>query len=146
MIEEVFQPIRYTELGQEELRNNVVFFATLSDGKRAYSKPGRRSWLELKTWLKENPSITMEALHFQFRDNYHEIGRGHEGYFFSHGIQCFFGCPEQYCFIGGYVKDGYIFRQRFLTPELIANDDDRDVYPINHVEMQKGLYINGKNV
>lgn len=147
MNDEIFEPIIHTSVSQEEIRNHILWIANLSDGTQVFHKQGRRSWLELKSWLKENPDIHITGLCFRFRDHFECFPAEQDGYFFSLGSQCFAGESTQQLQIGGYVKDGIIYRKKYLTPELIlAEPNPVDSYPVDHEKMQLGLILNGKNI
>jgi hypothetical protein len=143
VIDEVFEPIIFSELSFEEKLFNPYWFVTFGDDSRAYSKLNRRSWLELKSWLSINPDARIKALHFQFRDNCIEIGREAEGYFFSHNVQQFIGQSPQYAFVGGVVKDGYMKSKKFMVPELVYKVDGDEEFPIDHPEISMGLCMRG---
>ena len=137
MVEEVYLPIIQTEVSPDEIRHNVLFRAKLSNGQTAYSKEGRRSWLELKEWLKENPLIKITGLCISFRDHFKCLPSDKSGYFFSHGVQCWGGGPTQHTMIIGYIENDILYREKFIIPELISNGNDN--FSINDYSIQNGL-------
>lgn len=146
MEEEIVPAYVCQSLTAEETRNEPCWFAVLSDDTRVYSKVGQRSWLQLKSWLKENPSLFIKALYFQFRDNTIEVGYGpYEGYFFSHGVNCWYGTGvSQQTFIGGIVKEGILYRKKYILPEMVLDENGHDNFPANTPEVQKGLILRDK--
>jgi hypothetical protein len=139
LIDEVYAPIIWNSLTTEEVRNEPIWFVNLNNGTKAYQKHGRRSWLELKQWLKEHPGVWIENLYLQFRDNFFHIASNKEAFFFSYGAQAWQGCPTQHTFIGGYVENDILFRKKFIMPELVHQEEFDDCYHCEHPEIQRGL-------
>jgi hypothetical protein len=141
----MIEPIIYTDRTAEEIRCNPTFIVKLSNGKICYHKNEERSWLQLKEWLKINPEVYIERLDFSFRDNIINIATGEEGYYFSHGVQCWAGQAAQNMYIGGYLKDGIVYRKKYIMPELVYAEHSQDSLPEDHPNIILGLIKNGKD-
>jgi hypothetical protein len=110
----------------EEIRYNPCWVADLSDGQRVYEVHNRSSWLELKEWLRENPSVSIIALHLQFRDHWEPIATGFQDYFFCKSMSCWFGAaPQEQYVVGFRVNDTHVLTRRFNVPELIPAEEPR---------------------
>lgn len=143
-MKEFIQPYVCRELSAEEIRNEPHWQARLSDQSTVYSKVGHQSWLQLKSWLKENPSVFITGLWFCFRDHSEEVVIGpHDGYFLSHGVQAWHGTDiTQQLLIGGYLKENTVYRKKYILPEIVFQEEDN--FPANTPEMQRGLILRGK--
>ncbi len=130
-----------TEVPSDEVRNEAGFYVLLSNGVTVYSRSGRRSWLELKQWLHENPNVHIVGLWFRFRDNVVEIAVGERDYFFSYASLAWAGGPTQSQFIGGYLEDGWVKRKKYIVPEILLVEEDEISETAVHV--QKGLIRSG---
>ncbi len=135
-------PKIYTEISNEYIRNEPLWFVDLSNDTRAWHMPTERSWLALKAWLIENPNVFIKSLYFQFRDHVEHIGSNKDGFFFSHGVDCWWGCSPQESFFGGYAEGNKVYRRKFIVPELISNESDEK--DINDESIQLGLILRAK--
>ena len=139
---DLVEPYICLGLTSEELRNEPYWAAKLSTGPTVYSKHNRRSWLELKEWLKINPEVYIERLDFYFRDNHVHIATDKDGYFFSQGIQCWYGGTVQPYYVGGWVTNNILYRIKYIVPEMVHLEHEDDNYPITHPDIQRGLILN----
>lgn len=136
------EPLIYTQLSWEEKLHLPYWRAQLSTGDNVYSKNGRRSWLELKSWLQINPSIYIVGLWFQFRDNIIEIGVGNRDYIFSHVANCYNNGPTFHHFLGGYLSSNKTaLLRKYRMPELLF--DGEEIRNLTDPTVIKGL-IKGK--
>lgn len=122
-MDEIITPIIHTELNFEERLHYPRFEVTLSNGRIVYSKPNRRSWLELKSYLGENPSIYIVGLKFAFRDHVETIYTGEADYFFTNSLLAHYGGPTQYFYIGGYMEGKVIRCFKYMIPEVYLKEE-----------------------
>jgi hypothetical protein len=140
MLDEIILPKINTSINSEEIRNNVIFMANLTNEVSAYSKYDTGlDWLQLKEYLRVNPDIWIKSFYLRFRDHYEHIATDKDGYFLHLGAQCYYGSPTQNLMIAGYVENGLIKRRRFIVPELVEAVNSPDEFSVYDENMQKGL-------
>jgi hypothetical protein len=140
------KPIIYTSLSSDELRNEPIWQANLTNGLTAHHKHEQKAWLQLKSWLRVNPDVFIKDLYFRFRDNFVHIASDSDAYFFSHGVQCWYGASSEALFIGGSFRDGLIHRKTYKIPELVHQEDRDDFYEIDNSKIELGLIRWNKNI
>ena len=139
------EPYICTSLDPEEWRGESRWEVIIScNDTRIYSKSGRRSWLELKEWLKIHPEIYIKELLFASRDNYQLVGRGQHNYFFANMASAWYGTGvTQQHFLGGYqVSENEVLVKKFNLPEVVFVEEE--IRGINEDIVQRGLIINGQ--
>jgi hypothetical protein len=108
---------------------------------------GRRSWLELKEWIKawqkDWPDLHIKELLFAFRDNYQIVGQGPHDYFFANMASAWYGTGvTQQHYLGGYrIDEGHVLVKKFNLPEVVFVSEE--IRSISEDIIQRGLIING---
>jgi hypothetical protein len=142
--EDIIEAYVTTELPFEVKLHAPYWEVVLSDGVTVYSHPNRRSWMELKQYLKENPHQHIVELHVVFRDNRSLIHRGTDNYFLCHNVVGLYGGPSKDYLIAGY-QDGPVVRtKKYMLPEVYMQEEGER--SLDDASVQKGLIINDDNI
>lgn len=139
----MIEPHLHTERSMHEYIHEPYWRVVLSDDRSVYSHHNRRSWLELRSYLEQNPSIYIEGLWFGFRDHLEEICVGKADYFFVHSMLAEYGGSIQYFFIGGYRKDDLVYCKKFRIPEIYFVEEA--YRELDDLSVQRGLISHVKS-
>lgn len=140
MMDEIIEPAIYTSRNMEEYLHQSYWRVVLSDDRVVYSRANARSWLQLKAWLKENPSIYINGLWFGFRDHCEEIHVGKADYFFVMQYVAEYGGVEQFFYIGGFREGETVICKKFRIPEVYFVEEQRR--SLDDPSVVKGLIRN----
>lgn len=139
----IIVPQIYTKRTMDEYIHHPYWKVALSDGQIAYSQYDKSSWLQLKEWLKINPSIYIVGLWFGFRDHLEEIHTGQDDYFFTNCMLAEYGGGEQKFYIGGFFKDNRVHCKKYRIPEIYLVE--QSVRDLNDRSVRIGLIKNEDN-
>lgn len=125
MENEVIYPIIHTSLTDDEKLHHPYWMVVLSNGIVVYSKSGRRSWLELKSWLHTHPVYNIVKLCFGFRSHTETVVEGPDkNYFFTYSMLADSVGWSQYYFIGGYQDGDRVITRKYIVPEIFLVEED----------------------
>jgi hypothetical protein len=136
--DEVIQAYLHTSRSTDEYIHEPYWRVVLSDDRLVYSYRGRRSWLELRSYLAQNPSIYIKELSFGFRDHIETVHSGAADYFFVHSVLADYGSGWEIDFyVGGYRDGDKVICKKFRIPEIfLVEESSRG---LDDISVQRGL-------
>lgn len=140
--DDIIESYIVTSRSSEEHLYNPYIKVFLSDEQIVYSKPGRRSWLELKQYLCKHQDIYITKLEFGFRDHTEQVHSGEADYFFTNSIIANDIGWYQEFYIGGYRDGDTVKCKKFMIPEIyLVEEDER---PLDDHSVIRGLIRRNK--
>lgn len=138
--EDIIDAYIQTELTAEQIRNEPHWQTMLSDGQTVHSVGHRRSWLELKEYLQQNPNLSITEMWLRFRDHYELIGKGRKNYLFSHAAMGMVGGPtNQYAIAGYQVDNNEVTIKKYILPEIVLVEEEQR--SLDDPTVKKGLIV-----
>lgn len=115
--------------------SNPAWVVELSNGETIYQddeRPGLEpssAWKRLGEYCKNN-DLHIQNMKIKNRSNAHEIGAGHDGYFFCKSAGAFmFGDETIHSFIVGTLNDGKLRVRKWAMPDMSPDRfEERDPF------------------
>lgn len=116
----------------DKYESETRWIITLSDGRKVYQddeRPGLSepsTWKRLKTFLQENPELSVIGMTVGFRDNIINVGDNADGYYFCKAaLGDLFSGANMGFYVCGTLKDGELHVKRRKIPELIVVEEEQ---------------------
>lgn len=117
-----------------EDKDETIWIATLSDGRKVYQDDNRpefeekRAWVRLQEYCREN-NVYVRMMTIKFRSHQEDSEVSDEGIFFRKGVLGNWGSAKtlQYYLIGP-IREGKIHVKKWRIPEIIIEEEEvRDI-------------------
>lgn len=117
-----------------EDKDETIWIATLSDGRKVYQDDDRpehterRAWVRLQEFCKKN-NLYVVSMTVKFRSHQEDTKKSSEGYFFRKGILGSFGSDKSIRFyLTGPIIGNKIHVTKWRVPEIIIEEEEiRDI-------------------